>query len=306
MIKMIKFNKTRYKQLLYGLELRITAIITNGLVHCVPKIITLKEIKKELLRFTYVIPLTMTEFNRLWTSFVQRYVKVSKQTYSALKSSEKDYKEKLLERQDVVYNVMSKSVLNRIEHDRNVVADEVEQRIKRQSLNVLTHSGIFYLCSTHVNPAKDHADYEGKVYVSTDWEKRCTDKERKKVAAYIKNHKIQTIEWVTGAPVYMIFRPNCKHYFIKLDTEEVLSASVRKLLRKHDMYMPDEVPMSKEQMNYKHYYEKTKALQYLREMCPSKKLDDDIKRSKKLTRAWKNKADVNRALQIRKNQNKTK
>lgn len=279
-------GKARLKQLLYGFELRSTAIIANGLVHRVPKHIVLKQIKTDLVRTARLIGLNSAEMNQLWLDSYSRYVKLSRKVFSSLRKSDLDYKEKLQERQNVVYSRIRSSVLGDLERQKNSLANDVERRFKQEKLTVLTRKGVFYLCSSHINPAEDHADYEGKIYVSEDWENRCQPDEAASIRAYIRNKQIRTVEWVTGPPVYMIYRPNCKHYFINVSVEDVLHSSAKTLLKKHEAYMKDDPPMSYEKTVYKGYYEKLKVLIYLREMCPGTELDKDIKSVRKLVVKW--------------------
>lgn len=280
-------KKTRLKQLIYGIELRGTAIIANGLVHRVPKRIIMERIKQEIVRSNKYIGLNATEIGDLYTKFLVNYTDISRKVYAKLRKTDENYKEELSKRQDVVYSEMRKSVLKRIERDKNRLADTVDYRNKEEDLEDLLTEGVFFLCSSHEKPAKDHENYEGKVYITEKWENRVSDPHLKaRIKAYVRNHNIQTVEWVTGPPVYMIYRPNCKHYFIDVSVEEVLGHSTKSLLKAHKMYMPNEVPMSYEKSQYKAYYERLKALQYLSEMCPSAELDKDIKKTKKLVQKW--------------------
>lgn len=95
--------------------------------------------------------------------------------------------------------------------------------------------GVFYLCSWHINPAEDHKDWQGRIYVDRFWRNILQgDVARlKAVEAYIRNRNIKTVQWVTGAPVYMITRPYCRHFFTGLDTDEVLGASLKKIKKLH-------------------------------------------------------------------------
>lgn len=225
-------------------------------------------------------------------------MRVSKKSFSLLRKANfaekgtKDYEEELKNRKNIVY----KSLRNEwklLEREKNELANEYEYRFKHDSLFEQFQSGVFYLCSTHVNPAKDHADWEGKVYVNADWEDRVDPDMHGKIAAYIRNHDIKTVQWVVGEPVYLITRPNCKHYFIEISVEEVLRNSVRKLLKKHNMYMENEPEQSYEYGQYKNYYERLKALTYLHHMFDAEELSVDIIETRKLARKWK--VEVDRA-----------
>lgn len=275
-------NKARLKQLIYGFELRATAIINNGLVNKVSKQTVLGHLKSELNKLSRTVKLGTAEINRLWLNCYSRYIKLSKRTYSKLRKTNN-----VKERQNIVYGSIKKFMLNEVEHEKNEIANEVEHQGKQKDLRELMSKGVFYLCSSHKNPARDHANYEGKIYVSQDWRNRCNKKDVDSIRAYIRNHKVKTIEWVIGEPVYMVLRPNCKHYFIRVKVEDVLGSSVKSLLRRHKMYMSDQNIMSYEKTVYKRYYEQLKALYYLRDMSPSEEIDKDIKNTRRLLRIWK-------------------
>lgn len=104
-------------------------------------------------------------------------------------------------------------------------------RYKRISTKLYLSSAniIFFLCSTHGDPAKDHKAYQGKVYVDRFWRQKVSGSDYYKVASYIKNHNIKTVQYIMGAPVWLTTRPYCKHYFIPLQTSAVLTSSANKL-----------------------------------------------------------------------------
>lgn len=282
-------KKNRIKQVLYGYEIRATAIIGNGLVHRVPKQQSLKLIRKELGKVQKYAGLSRNETHQLWLDSYARYMKVSKKSFSELRKSgayKLEYDDELKMRKNIVYGHLRKEFRS-LEYEKNELANDYEVRAKRDTLNDLLQDGIFYLCSTHINPAKDHAEWEGKIYVNEDWAEQVQDdSERSRISAYIRNHHIRTVQWVTGDPVYMIYRPNCKHYFIPVATEEVLSSSVKKMLKEHDMYMEDEPEQTYEYGQYKNYYERGKMLTYLKSMFDAEELDKDIKENNKLVKKW--------------------
>lgn len=88
---------------------------------------------------------------------------------------------------------------------------------------------LFFLCSSHVNPAKDHKDYQGIIYVDRYWRTKCSGALYVKVWRYINNHQIATVQEIMGPPVYLTTRPYCKHFFIPLDTYTVLTSSQKKI-----------------------------------------------------------------------------
>lgn len=96
---------------------------------------------------------------------------------------------------------------------------------------------IFYLCSHHAHPAEDHKDYENRIYVDRYWLSITEDKYDaeiiKKIKSYIKSNKILTVQEIVKAPVYLISRCYCRHYFIPLTTAEVLGSSLKEIRKSH-------------------------------------------------------------------------
>lgn len=295
-------GKSRLKSVVFGYEVRCSAIIGNSLVHRVPKRKTMNLLRKELGRLIRYANLSLIETNSLWHQTYSRYMRVSKQSFSALRKAnryqkapekgseeELDYLDELKLRKNVVYQTMRKE-WKLLEHEKNEAADHIEYRAKHEYLQEEFSSGIFYLCSSHINPAKDHKDWEGKIYVHEDWEDRVSSDLHDAVAAYIRNHRIKTVQWVTGEPVYLVTRPNCKHYFTEISPKEVLTNSVKKLLKSHGMYMQDEKEMTYEYTQYKNYYERLKVLTYLHKMFDAEELSKDMKQTRQLMIKWGSRA----------------
>lgn len=104
------------------------------------------------------------------------------------------------------------------------------------------NEGVFYLCSSHSNPACGHAEYQGMIYVDRFWRNTLKDnpKLQDEVAAYIKNHSCKTVQEMCHAPVFLITRPYCKHYFIPIPVDEVLHSSLNKIKKDHPEYRAKE------------------------------------------------------------------
>ena len=114
--------------------------------------------------------------------------------------------------------------------------DQIKKAIMPDGTVHDTNIKIFYLASFHKDSASDHKDYQGKMYIDENWEKIDFYYSIKNaIKYYIRQHNIQTIQWVTGKPVWLITRPNCRHYFKELSIKEVLANSKTSLLEKHNM-----------------------------------------------------------------------
>lgn len=97
---------------------------------------------------------------------------------------------------------------------------------------------IFYLSSWHDHCADGHQDYEGKIYVDKYW-KSTMEKHPELlwmipgITAYIRNHKVQTIQGITHGEPYLVTRPHCKHFFIPIDNFTVLTSSLNAIKREN-------------------------------------------------------------------------
>ena len=262
---------------IYGSEVRIVGIISHSLVSNKSKVTVRKELIRELARVRSTVKLTESEANRLWHFSQYFMVRVGNMDKKASNS------EKYLR---------IRRLLPTLESFKHQLIREIETREKNAYLGDLLSDGIFYLCSFHKDCAADHLDYQGKIYVSEDWEARCMDYDRKKIAAYIKNHDVQTVEWVLGEPVYMTTRPNCRHYFVQVGVEEVLHNSVKKLLKANDL-ISDSGEKTNAYYTYREYYERLRMLLELRNSVPCLELEEDIKRTRILIRKWATEVNKN-------------
>lgn len=296
------------KRRLFQHKINITGLIVNGIVHHAPKATILAQIKKEVNQISRILRLDNNEIHDLYISAVQEYDRISKKTFSKLRKIDKqfgkkeDYKENLLQRQNVVYHTVRKTYIesNCLEQERNRVAYRIEFRTKHDA--IYGRSGLiqearsraeegqyspFFLASSHPKPAKDHADWEGKMYYDEDYKKFITDESvLHQVESYIKNRKVHSVQWVLGAPVFLVTRRNCKHYLKNIPLQEVLRASPKSLVKKHNMIMPEEVPITEEIRYYRAYYERYKTDTALSKIIQSEELKKDMKKDHQLLNKW--------------------
>lgn len=87
----------------------------------------------------------------------------------------------------------------------------------------------FYLCSSHNDCAKDHLEWQGKIYI----DENCKDP---KCLALANQYHMRTYQWVIGKPVWLVTRPNCRHYFKALTYNEVAGKSYESLIKEYKMH----------------------------------------------------------------------
>lgn len=123
--------------------------------------------------------------------------------------------------------------------NRNVLDFESEEKRKLLEEEKKQNStSPFVLVSEHKDSALDHKDYQGRLYFAKDYEKIIEHedgKTKEKIYKRMKEEHMLEFEWVIGKPVRMITRPNCRHFFEYLDTEDVLKHTTNHLLKKHKM-----------------------------------------------------------------------
>lgn len=114
---------------------------------------------------------------------------------------------------------------------RTTLQEITSEKVERAAANF---GIIFFLATERFDSADDHADYQGKVYVSKNWESKVKDGELKdKIKAFIKANDIMTVEYIKGPPVYFTTRPNCRHSLIPITNNQALGniAELKQTLR---------------------------------------------------------------------------
>lgn len=205
---------------------------------------SLGKTRKKLLSIVGNYPLTNREKKAIWWQF-----------YSSIRAwRHHENWEKQVGKAENYYNLIR--VVKKV--DRNY---KLRER-KKQTRALLDRSDVvFYLCSKHNKCAEGHKEYQGKVYVDRFWRTKVSGSEYYAVLSYIKNRQIMTVQDSLQEPVYLTTRPNCKHYFIPLDTQTVLHSSVNKLVKIH---------YTKEYTRQDYYDDRKKMYEILNKMHPCK------------------------------------
>lgn len=298
-----RYSNLYVKRRLVKLEIDVFGIISNGLLHHTPKAKTLQMIQKEINHLSVQLGLSDADRYGLWTSSYSKYLRISQRTFASLRKIERkfgkkeDYEQSLVQRRAVIYDSIRANIMrNDLIKEANQVVFSYEKRLKHDELygpqGLLAEAkndsqSPFFLCSAHKNPAKDHAPYQGKLYYDEDWEGYVPDEDQSTIRAIIRNRHLISIQEITGAPVFLTTRRNCKHYFINVPIDEVAHASARALVRKHGMMIDGEASVDRRVLYYREYYNRLKIEESLYKLVPNEKLASDIKRDKKLLDKWK-------------------
>lgn len=87
----------------------------------------------------------------------------------------------------------------------------------------------FCVASRHDDCAEDHEAYQGKIYVKR-WALRYDE-----IREYCERNGIKTVEWVTGKPVWLTTRPNCRHFMSEATLNDLESKGLTFLLKEKGM-----------------------------------------------------------------------
>lgn len=86
---------------------------------------------------------------------------------------------------------------------------------------------IFYACDEFGDCAPDHADFQGKIYYNAEAAIPAD------VMAYIEEEGILSMQEVMNGDPYLTTRPNCRHNFHAVPTEEVMSKPASKIVEEN-------------------------------------------------------------------------
>ena len=189
---------------------------------------TVRQIHKDILRVTNVKPIVIY--------------------FTKLAKTLKNEKKQQLKKEDIYVPLFVKEPkkMNEVYEKTNSLiyqqAQQVEAREKIEFIETTIRLNrnlqkVFYLASSHEDCAEDHKNYQGRLYIDERYKTILDDDNVKaQVEAFVKKHNIKTFQWVVGKPVWFITRPNCRHFFKAINTDEVLTEKVSTLTRNHKMH----------------------------------------------------------------------
>ena len=131
----------------------------------------------------------------------------------------------------------------------------------------------FYMASWHKDSAKDHAPYQGKLY----YDARATGDDLK----YAQEHNLQTLQWVTGKPVWFVTRPYCRHYFVQYSLAEV-----KRGVKPHTRKVGDRALQTPARVTLNFYLDRLDQLKRLYKVWPIPKLKRQIDKTVLLIKKW--------------------
>ena len=159
----------------------------------------------------------------------------------------------------------------------NDVDRERRKRIKKDLLDTELNKYPFFVASQHQDCAKDHLNYQGKLYVNARF------LNNKRVYKYATAHNLKTVQWVTGVPVYFLTRPYCRHYFEGLSIKQVIKGNYNIPTRK----IGSRQLQTPAKANLEYYQDRLKLLVGMYQKYKTEALRLKINKTKMLIDKWK-------------------
>lgn len=108
---------------------------------------------------------------------------------------------------------------------------DVQHEVSRQQVSVGADVGqIFYICTSFGDCAKDHADYQGKIYYN-DEVPNIPDE----ILKFIADNHILSMNDVMRSEPYLTTRPNCRHTFNAIPLSQATGMSEEEILKKNGL-----------------------------------------------------------------------
>lgn len=183
---------------------------------------------------------------------------------------------------DLFLRKSDKAAKHIINHDAQKIAEsEKNSAIKTEIAENRAKGKWFYLASSHNDCAKDHLEWQGKLYVDAE--------APEEVLQYAKARELYTVQYVMDSPAWLITRPNCRHYFVALTEKEVRGSSMKELKKRHHTHTPegDRDFQTPARRAVEEYEDRLRLLRALYRERPFEKLKNEIQKAEMLLKKWK-------------------
>jgi len=206
---------------------------------------------------------------------------------------------------DSAFNFVSNVKNNAFAFNKNNTTPPTIEENKKSDVFLKDEDAyIFVIISKHDDCAEDHLKYQGKIYYDRFWRNKVSDeKTRKAINIFISKNKLKSFQWVINKPVWMITRPNCRHYFKSISVKEALNNDAEDILLNNEMVSDEGKRGNRQTINHntnKKWYTRRNALSLLKKYqkrlvflkrlykkAPNEELKNDIAKNELLIRKWK-------------------
>lgn len=259
-------NKEYLKSVVYSCEMRITAIITEGVINRASKRDILRKARAEISGLKFLNRVEQSDLLDFTNKFYRHTV-----AGAARKTD-------LQERSDQVYAVLRNDT-PQMERIKNSIVDNIEYRKKHKELvlMLMDDDQKFYYCTVLKDAASDHAPYQGLIYYRKN--KEYSDEEKE----FISSQNLMSLDEVVLRPPWLTTRRNCRHRFVPISFKEAQNGYSESEKSFHDV--------SYEEEQYRLYRDRYKMLTNIKktfqktETIPEQ-LKVDMRRTRGLVRSW--------------------
>lgn len=259
-------DKEYLKSVVYSCEMRITAIITEGVINRASRRDIMRSVDAEVSRLKF---LNRVERNDLLDFTKQFY----RHTVAAA-----GRKTDLQKRSEQVYTVLRKDT-PKMESIKNSIVDNIEYRKKHKELTLMLMDDDqkFYYCTVLKDAASDHAPYQGLIYYRKN---RPYSEEEKE---FISSQKLLSLDEVVLRPPWLTTRRNCRHKFVPISFKEAQNGYSESERSFHEI--------SYEEEQYRLYRDRYKMLANIKKTFQKtdtmpEQLKVDMRRTRNLVISW--------------------
>lgn len=113
----------------------------------------------------------------------------------------------------------------------------INQEIGKQQMESAVNNGdVFWLCNSFEDCRPSHIEYQGKVYYDERYKEMGFNEEQlEKIEQAISERGMLSRQSVEENEPYLCNCPNCRHEFISVPVEDVISMSNKELLKENNM-----------------------------------------------------------------------
>lgn len=184
--------------------------------------------------------------------------------------------------------VKSEKVYDKAKHEIINGVSDVLSLGKRLELDTAFDSTIFFLVSNHSDCAKDHEEWQGRLYYNEGWRDLVEDDDLiDRVDKFIASKHMLSMQWVTEKPVFLITRPYCRHTYQRISAKEAMTYTEAELLARHHMNYDtgrreENQTLGAEKFVREKYQERLDCLRKLYKAHPSEEMARDIEKTELL------------------------
>ena len=110
--------------------------------------------------------------------------------------------------------------------------DDERMRKTQYLVNIISrHNTPIFVSTVVINPRCEHRDLEGKYYYDANYKLYTTPEMSRKIARFVANRKLISVQEVINNPHWLVMANNCRHSLIPVEANYALSHSSKSVVK---------------------------------------------------------------------------